>query len=957
MKLEIKQVNGLQPILDTKISGTGSATASYIPKFSSSTELTNSVMYELTNNIGIGTVLPAAKLHTKSNSTYNFIADGSTQSNLFVIKDNGNIGIGVNPNSNLHVLGTIKFDTGNQGLGKVLTSDAFGNAEWATASGISSVSNGLSLNGFDVVLGGTLSYNTTIDGNFTNSLLFNNLSTLSLGATSGNISINDGKGLVYTSDYSATFVTHSLVTKKYVDTKIGGITPSSLSQVLQVGNTTSGNNIILSDGDYIFGSGLNSTITFGNDSSVYAGFSPISGESSALELNISHAQITYQGSTALGGGVSSRNLYTRVYHTDLVKLDSPVIEIQDNNVLSFKQLTDTSTIYYNNLGLNFTESTLSGYIFQDASILAQRNIALGINSANDGSLLFYNGNNSNYVILATNNTISNYTIYLPTQQGATDSILKNDGTGQLSFVNVNTLVSGNGVTASGTTNYISKFTNTNVLGNSQIYDNGTCVGIGTTGSTYKLQVAGTTRFSGASVFGSPASDIIANVVNLDLAYKVAFDGIVALSYGTASDAVKLSGGETNGRILLNTNLGVEIGRFSNTGLAINTGADSSAWLHVKSTSGSPSALRVDGSSINDIFKVDDTSVVSSYYGYWINGLISLAQDVTGSGNLFVGYTKPALNKSSGSGNTIIGNYAANNSLNTALNNSVIIGFASGQYNNAGGNVLIGKSAAWQSTSADENVIVGGLAGSSLTTGSYNTFLGSRADVSNGTINNSITLGYGAKSYASDEFIVGDYSRGGISQAYFGAGRYSHPDVTAGGTLYRFSLSVSGINPTVANTDKSAATGIFYIDGARGTGTGSGGDIIFRTAPAGSTGYTQNSLVEVLRITQDTKIRYQDGSQGSGKVLTSDANGVATWTSITTGTASGIGSVNKYAMTTNLVANTPLTATHSLMTTDVTVTVWDNNGEVSYPKIGNRTTTTVDITSTQNITGARIVVTG
>ena len=44
---------------------------------------------------------------------------------------------------------------------------------------------------------------------------------------------------------------------------------------------------------------------------------------------------------------------------------------------------------------------------------------------------------------------------------------------------------------SGTTNYVSKFTGTNALGNSQIFDNGTNVGINTATPNYTLQVAGT----------------------------------------------------------------------------------------------------------------------------------------------------------------------------------------------------------------------------------------------------------------------------------------------------------------------------------------------------------------------------------------------------------------------------------------------------------------------------------
>jgi hypothetical protein len=47
---------------------------------------------------------------------------------------------------------------------------------------------------------------------------------------------------------------------------------------------------------------------------------------------------------------------------------------------------------------------------------------------------------------------------------------------------------GGGVGGSGTTNYVPKFTAGTTLGNSQIFDNGTNVGIGTTSPGYKLDV-------------------------------------------------------------------------------------------------------------------------------------------------------------------------------------------------------------------------------------------------------------------------------------------------------------------------------------------------------------------------------------------------------------------------------------------------------------------------------------
>lgn len=50
--------------------------------------------------------------------------------------------------------------------------------------------------------------------------------------------------------------------------------------------------------------------------------------------------------------------------------------------------------------------------------------------------------------------------------------------------------------ANGTTNYVSKFTSATTLGNSQIFDNGTNVGIGTTSPSEKLHISGNTLVTG-----------------------------------------------------------------------------------------------------------------------------------------------------------------------------------------------------------------------------------------------------------------------------------------------------------------------------------------------------------------------------------------------------------------------------------------------------------------------------
>lgn len=55
---------------------------------------------------------------------------------------------------------------------------------------------------------------------------------------------------------------------------------------------------------------------------------------------------------------------------------------------------------------------------------------------------------------------------------------------------------------SGTTNYVSKFTSSTTIGNSQIFDNGTSVGVGTASPSYKLDVSGDIHVQTSSLVGT-----------------------------------------------------------------------------------------------------------------------------------------------------------------------------------------------------------------------------------------------------------------------------------------------------------------------------------------------------------------------------------------------------------------------------------------------------------------------
>ncbi|MGE0587372.1 MAG: hypothetical protein AB7O48_02275 [Cyclobacteriaceae bacterium] len=91
--------------------------------------------------VGINTKTPSGRLHVTDTEIVGngldddgdgFIDESGTSDELIFTND-GNLGIGVFPEATLHVLGSVKFPgAGSPASGKVLTSDATGNATWQT---------------------------------------------------------------------------------------------------------------------------------------------------------------------------------------------------------------------------------------------------------------------------------------------------------------------------------------------------------------------------------------------------------------------------------------------------------------------------------------------------------------------------------------------------------------------------------------------------------------------------------------------------------------------------------------------------------------------------------------------------------------------------------------------------------------------------------------------------------
>jgi trimeric autotransporter adhesin len=103
------------------------------------------------------------------------------------------------------------------------------------------------------------------------------------------------------------------------------------------------------------------------------------------------------------------------------------------------------------------------------------------------------------------------------------------------WINENTL----GISGNGTANYVSKFTSSNVIANSQIFDNGTSVGIGTITPTNKLSVNGDVSATG---FIGNGSQLIA--LNINSSNVTGEIGLNNLPNGTNGHILQSSGTST-----------------------------------------------------------------------------------------------------------------------------------------------------------------------------------------------------------------------------------------------------------------------------------------------------------------------------------------------------------------------------------------------------------------------------
>jgi hypothetical protein len=100
--------NGTLSVSDTLANGmSGSGTPNYIPKFTGSSSIGNSVIYESSSNIGIGTISPNYPLHINSTSNARIGVQGTTNFSAFQnINSSGSVYWGIDDNAGANFTGT-----------------------------------------------------------------------------------------------------------------------------------------------------------------------------------------------------------------------------------------------------------------------------------------------------------------------------------------------------------------------------------------------------------------------------------------------------------------------------------------------------------------------------------------------------------------------------------------------------------------------------------------------------------------------------------------------------------------------------------------------------------------------------------------------------------------------------------------------------------------------------------
>ncbi len=270
------------------------------------------------------------------------------------------------------------------------------------------------------------------------------------------------------------------------------------------------------------------------------------------------------------------------------------------------------------------------------------------------------------------------------------------------------------------------------------------------------------------------------------------------------------------------------------------------------------------------------------------GSFSLPLNTTGEYNTAIGSAALQQN-TTGSNNMGIGIFTVRNgttaSYNLGIGNWALYGNTTGAKN-----IGVGYASLYNVTTGEENTALGLRAGDTITTGSDNTFIGSRADASSPGLTNATAIGSDAVVSASNSLVLGNNVNVGIGTSTPSTKLDVNGQIRIrGGSPAAGKVLISTADGTASWTTPASLTGLPSVAGTANyvtkfIGTNSvGNSIIYDNGTNVGIGTTTPST----KLDVNGQIRIRSGSPGAGKVLTSDASGLATWTTPAAGpTVSG-----------------------------------------------------------------------
>ena len=450
-----------------------------------------------------------------------------------------------------------------------------------------------------------------------------------------------------------------------------------------------------------------------------------------------------------------------------------------------------------------------------------------------------------------------------------------------------TLAGLGGVSGSGTTNYVSKWTGSTALGNSQIFDNGTSVGINTnspssigsdvttldivgrsagwTGGVYLNSSNNSVRGyfygeSGGFYIGSGTSNPLIFRTSATERMRLTAAGRLLLGTTTESTYELDVVGDIRSTLDANIN-GLTVGKgggsvANNTvvgsgALAANTTGDFNVAIGTNAM-----AANVTGGqnvSVGRASMQSATPTLSVAIG--TNAMLS-----AGSGTLNVAVGQDALRTSSASSRTTaIGSSSAYNTsgnFNTAIGNEalysntsgvnqVALGMRSLYFATGGNNIGIGYNGGYDITTGTYNTIIGtGSAGNGITTGSYNTIIGSQITGLSSSLSNTIILADGQGNQrlriaSNGNVLIGTTTDGGYKLDVNGTARLSG---TNSATIIS---SAAGINTLDIQSTNSGTTGYSML------GFRDNGNTYRFSVGVGNTGETFYGVANKFFIVQNT----------------------------------------------------------------------------------------------------------